>query len=198
MAEMKSYSLKRMDSAIWLSIGFTVVLYFLVSIFAASIFGNATDEDILVNLSKASLSQYMHSSFAAAISYTISLSYVLKLLSIYPLENWCVREVISLVTGGPPRPDGFRFYAISYGITILAYFVSLYVKSIYLIAGVVGGLGSATLSFIVPGLLTLRSEYGKYHKIALAVLFFSLGAVGIFHGSFAQIWRVAKGTPFYC
>lgn len=198
MAELKLYTLKRMNSAIWISIGFTLVLYLTVSILAAAIFGTATDGDILVNLSKASLSKYTSSFLAGAISYVITLGYVLKLMFIYPLVNWCLREVLSTLSGGPPRPEGVRFYIITYGATIMAYVVSLYVKSIYTFCGFISSLACSILACLIPGLIVLRQGYGKYKGIALASLFLLLGGVIAFHGTVAQAWSVAKVTPFYC
>lgn len=198
MAELKGYNLPKMVKVIWLSVVFTTLLYSIVGIVGFATFGADTDGDILVNLSKSSLSKFMNPSLAAVVSYVVTMGYAVKLMFIYPMENWCVRETASTLLGGPPRPVGFRFYITTYAITTLAYLVSLYVKSVYTFVGFVGSLTSSIVGLILPGLISLKVGGQTLPDRIFAVFLIVLGAFFVFNGTVAQGWMMAKNEPLYC
>lgn len=198
MAELKDYSLPKMVKVIGLSAIFTTLVYCIVGFTGLVLFGAATHGDILVNLSKSSLSFFMSSSLAAAISYIVTLGYALKLILIYPMENWCVRETASTLLGGSPRPEGWRFYILSCAITAVAYLVSLYVKSIFTFVGFVASFASSIIGLILPGLISLRVGSKSLHDRIFAVFCLVLGVFFVFNGTVAQGWVMVKKEPLYC
>lgn len=198
MAELKGYHLPKMIRVILLSVIFTTLLYAVVGIVGFAVFGDETEGDFLVNLSKASLSKFMSPSLAAAVSYVVTLGYAVKLMFIYPMENWCVRETTSTLLGGSPRPEGFRFYIITYAITILALLVSLYVKSVFTFVGFVGSLTSSIVGLLIPGMISLKLGNNSRAESIFAVFITILGVFFFFNGTVAQGWVMAKKESLYC
>lgn len=187
----------RMSLSLKLACSLTAVLYGVVAFTTASTFGSETNGDVLINLSSKSLSAFMNPLLAKVVGYCVTIAYGIKLILIYPMENWCIRENISKLFGGSSRPTGALFYVITYGITAAAYLTSLYVKSVYVLVGFIGSSVCCILTLTFPALLIWKMERHTLRVILLTGFLWSISIILCFHGTVARAWLLVKKYPIY-
>ncbi|GMH39646.1 hypothetical protein BSKO_07544 [Bryopsis sp. KO-2023] len=198
MNELKDYTSFGMVKSIRIAVAATSVLYFAVGNTAMFTFGDDTRGDILLNLSYSSLSQFMSPASARSLSYIITVGYAIKLMLIYPMENWALRENLSDLFGGSQQPTGWMFYAITYGVTICACLISLSVSSVVWLVSLIGSTTSTIIGFTLPAMLSQRFDEGSLCSRIIVPFYWVLTVVFMFHGLVAQSWILAKESPIYC
>lgn len=197
MAEMADYKKRTFDRVLLSAFGVSTVIYLIVGCTAAAIFGDHVQGDVLINLSSIFLKKFLPPFVAILSSNLLLLAYAMVAMLSYPVMNWLVREAISHLIFGSPKPTGVMFYVITYAIIFVAYCMTLYVQSLRVVSGFVGGVEGA-VGGLVPAMLAYRGKYGWYKGKVLTALFGAVGLLLFWHEVVARGWQMLFSNPIYC
>lgn len=197
MGEMKDYRKRTFDRVLFSSFGTTALIYIIIACTAAAIFGDHVQDDVLINLNSTSLGKFLPSSAAILSSYLLSLAYAIVVLLSFPVVNWAVREATSHLISGSPKPTGIMFYVITYVILVGAYCMALYVQSLHVVTGFVGGVGGAT-GALVPAMLAYRGKHGWYKGKVLTAVYGTMGLLLFCHDVVGRAWQMLFSGLIHC
>ena len=142
--ELKNPNNKRLNSVIILSILVCLTFYCVVSYSGYHTYGSNVKSDILENYPR----NTMFTVVRIALSVNLALS--------YPLQCHPFRMAVSQLAFKENifdlyEKNRYKFYAITYGMAICSFIVSMIVKNLSFVLALVGGTGSTTISYILPG-----------------------------------------------
>lgn len=183
MAELRRYSKTRMTLATKLGYAVCLFIYVVISIGAFATFGNSTQPDILLNFSPGSLSKFLDSKVADVIAFVVAVVYVSKLILVFPMVNWAVRENLCDLLFGESRPVGLRFYLITYATLIVVYVLSLVVNSIDIALAFIGCTASMGVALLAPGVLLVKCEIHKKGSVAVGITCLVIGVLMFISGN---------------
>ncbi|EPY40452.1 amino acid permease-like protein [Angomonas deanei] len=159
--EMKNASTKRMTFCASCSMLTCTLLYIVVGVFGALAFGEDTRPNVLTNLANHLDTPYVQLAYLGMM-VTVTMS--------FPMTIFPTRESVVLALGykeeGKDTPP-----LVSSGIAgilaILALLTGLFVPNIRVLFDVLGGICGGTISFLLPGLFAVRSEYWTIQNVGL-------------------------------
>lgn len=185
--------------AVKISIVGTMIVYMMVAASSSLVFGVSTEQDILVNLNPKALQQLMDPRLADVISVLLSVGYALKLILIFPLANWSLRENLSDLFFHTQHPTGWQFYSITYGVLVFAFLASQYlVRGVLNAIDIVGSTACVCIIFVIPSWLMLKFEgYDIWTRI-FAIVILALGVFCLLEGVVGEVWRWAFQVPLFC
>jgi len=144
--EMQHSSSKKMDQVIWTSIFGSMAVYIIFSVSGYLTFGNAVHSDVFES--------YDNSVLVTVARILIA---VMVLLS-YPLQaHPCRASLLTLYKGF--QRERFNHYLFSLCILTVSYLLAISIEDLGVVQSVIGATGSATVSYILPGLV-----YYKIHQ----------------------------------
>ncbi|CAD7703267.1 unnamed protein product [Ostreobium quekettii] len=197
MAELRDYSRPRMIKAVRISIVSTTILYIVVGVSASLVFGDETKQDILVNLNPKALGAFMGPDMAETLSSLVALGYAGKLILIFPLGNWSLRENLSDLAFGTQRPTGWRFNVMTAAILVAMYVMSLMCGSVLNAIDIIGCTAAVGISFIIPAWLIQRFEPSGCMK-AFGAAVWVVGMFCLVEGLVGEMWRMVYQAPLFC
>ncbi|EFN56345.1 hypothetical protein CHLNCDRAFT_144819 [Chlorella variabilis] len=132
-------------------------IYAVVAISGYLLFGDATEGDVLKNLTVRFASGLVPHRVAVVVINGVVLAYTFNLLCNFV---WAVREnVCEAALGKTDRLLGpATFYGITAGLVLLAYALSVWIPSIYSLIAIVGATACVTFSYLFPGLLVFKER----------------------------------------
>lgn len=198
MEELKNYNKRKLERILSTSVVLTTLIYGTVAFAAASIFGDHVQADVLINLNSTSLAHILPAALATLCSYLLWLTYAFVLVFSFPVVNWIVREMVSDLILGYPKPTGAAFHLLTYGILAVSYCFSLYVSSIDVVLGFVGGFEGAVGVGLVPAMLAYKREPGWGRGKLLAALYAAMAALFLWHQVVGYGWKLLFHNPIYC
>ncbi|CAO3671866.1 unnamed protein product [Umbelopsis vinacea] len=174
--EQKDNSQKKINQVIGTSIGIAIVLYEGIAVMGYLSFGKAVMGNIIL--------EYPASIFVTGGRIAIV---VLVLLS-YPLQcHPCRNSLDKILSSGridvngtkiQSPPSTMKFIAITIGILLGTYFVSITMTKLDLVLAFVGSTGSTVISFILPSLFYLKLHENEPWTISKITASF-LGVYGV-------------------
>lgn len=179
MEELKPYSHRRMSLAVHSGLIGTFGIYITLATSLYIAFQSSTNGDILLNLTPHSLEPLLGHALSKLVGSGVLIGYGLKIIMFFPLINWPLRENLSVLIFGTPKPEGWRFAAVTYGILVLAYIISLVVKGITVAIDFVGATAGVGITFLAPAALVFCGEKDK-RSIGRMILVILLVLVGLF------------------
>lgn len=198
MAELKGYSKPRMLKAVRRSLMGTTTLYVIVAVTATLVFGVTTHQDVLVNLNATALEKFMGPDMADTVSTVLALGYAGKLILIFPLANWSLRENLADLAFKTQRPEGWRFYAVTYAILALVFLLSQTVRGVLNAMNIIGCTACVGLTFVVPAFLIEKFECRDARMKLLALGVWLLGMFCLLQGVLGEVWRGVFRVPLFC
>eukprot|EP00803_Ostreobium_quekettii_P000532 evm.model.scf_1159.7 EVM.evm.TU.scf_1159.7 scf_1159:47474-48130(-) len=197
MAELKDYTSRRMIKSVKYSIIATAALYIVVGVTASLVFGVHTKQDVLVNLNPEALKDLLAPRLADSMSTAIAIGYCGKLILIFPLGNWSLRENLSDLVFQTQRPTGWRFNVMTTGILIAVYIMSQTFGSVLNAIDIIGCTAAVGISFIIPALLIKKFELDYKMKL-FGLVVYMIGMFCLFEGVVGEVWREAFRVPLFC
>jgi len=197
MAELKDYTSGRMIKAVKISIIATAALYITVGATASLVFGEETAQDVLVNLNPKALQRILPPRWADTMSSAIAIGYCGKLILIFPLGNWSLRENLSDLVFQTQRPTGWKFNVMTAGILIAVYIMSQTFRSVLNAIDIIGCTAAVGISFIIPALLIKKFEPDFKMKL-FGLVVYLIGIFCLFEGVVGEVWREAFRVPLFC
>jgi len=198
MAELKDYSKPRMLKAVKNSLLGTTALYVVVAISSSIVFGIKTQQDVLVNLYPGALENYMNPRLADVISTLLSVGYAFKLVLIFPLANWSLRENLSDLLFKTQRPKGWQFYAITYLILAVVYVLSQTVRGVLNAIDIIGCTACVGITFVVPAWLIAKFWSDNLKMKIFAIVVWVVGMFCLLEGIVGEVWREVFRVPLFC
>eukprot|EP00887_Chlorella_sp_A99_P004364 scaffold15.g4364.t1 len=152
-----------------------VLLYGTVAAGGYLLFGDETEGDILKNLTVSWTSTLVPPALATSLIYFIVFCNTSNLLVNFVLKVWAVRESVSELAMGMPalQLELPAFYGLTYGLSALAYVLSILIPSVWFLVGLIGSTACVTFSYVVPGLIMAKggsSAAGRAAGVSIIVL----------------------------
>lgn len=198
MAELKDYSKPRMLKAVRHSLVGTTALYAVVAVTSSLVFGVKTHQDVLVNLYPGALKKFMSPKLADVISTLLSVGYAFKLILIFPLANWSLRENLSDLFFKTQRPEGWPFYAVTYVILVLVYVLSQTVRGVLNAIDIIGCTACVGITFVVPAWLIAKFWDSDLKMKIFAMVVWVIGMFCLLEGIVGEVWREVFHIPLFC
>lgn len=192
MAELRQYTRQRMVLSTRLCFVICTSLYLIISLGAYAVFGRETQPDILLNFTPGYLKELVGSTASGIVGTAVAVFYVSKLVLVFPLINWALRENLSDLFWGVPQAQGWRFYLITYSILAVAYILALAVGSIETAMDFIGCTAAMSVAVLVPGMLLFKFEWNDWGSAATAVACFVLSGVMFVMGNTKIVWQLIR------
>ena len=168
------------------AIALCAALYASMAIAGYTLFGSATDGDVLKNLSVRFVTHLVGRHAAEALILFIVAATTGNLLVNFVLKVWAVRDAVCELTMGITARDleAHGYYLLTAGLVVAAYGVSVVVPSVWFLVALVGSTACVTFSYVFPGLLLVRKSRGVAGRalgggaVALAAV---IAIVGIYN-----------------
>lgn len=140
------------------AIALCALLYGSLAVAGYTLFGSATEGDVLKNLTVKYAATLVGQRPAEALIVFIVAANTLNLLVNFVLKVWAVRDsVVELALQRPaaslPLP---QWYGLTAALVAASYGVSVVVPSVWFLVSLVGSTACVTFSYVFPGLLLFR------------------------------------------
>eukprot|EP01023_Acetabularia_acetabulum_P066124 TRINITY_DN886_c0_g1_i2.p1 TRINITY_DN886_c0_g1~~TRINITY_DN886_c0_g1_i2.p1 ORF type:complete len:344 (+),score=35.94 TRINITY_DN886_c0_g1_i2:350-1381(+) len=176
MEELRDYSPTRMFAVIDLSLAFTTIVYFLVSVGGFAVFGAETQGDVLQNFSEEYLPAII-GNIGSQIMFTIvRIGYCIVLMTTYPLVLFSLRlRLLDFVRSQ-------RMYHVVWGlITVICvgvtYVLAVVLPSIQVVIQFVGCTAAVVMAFMLPALGSLYVDRTHAWNNFISGILLLLGAL---------------------
>lgn len=131
-------------------------LFTAVAASGVALFGPATADNILLNLTPEAVARYLPPASATALCFFIRLGYCLCLMSTFAMLNWALRETVTQAAFGVDMLPGPGFLAVSFSILAVQYATSIAFPSVWTAMSLTGATAAVFLAYILPGALVAR------------------------------------------
>lgn len=158
MQGLQGYSLNRMLVSTNLGFLLTWLIYEVAAITLYIPFQSDTQGDILLNLTPDSLEPLIGKAAGKAVGITVLVAYALKIVLIFPLINWSLRQNVSGLIFRTHYPTGWRFYVVTYAILAIVYIISTFLTHVETAVDFVGSTAGAGIVFFIPAAVIAARE----------------------------------------
>ncbi|CAD7700781.1 unnamed protein product, partial [Ostreobium quekettii] len=185
MEGLRVYTRKNAMTATLSAMALCFVIHVLVQVPMYVAFGSNTKGDILLNLTPAGLAPLIGAGAGEFVGDAVLICYAIKVIAIFPMINWPLRESLSDFIFRTPRPEGWRFYSCTYGILAVVYLIAVFVRRVTVAIDYVGSTAGVAIAFLAPAFM-IYNEAGhrKGSKIEAAV--FLASGILVFLSTFSN------------
>lgn len=157
--EMADRSVRRMSLCVTYSMSVCTLLYIATGLLGAICFGDAAQPNILTNFGKHLNTVYAQLAYLGmAIGVTMAFP-----MTIFPTRD-SVMMALGYRTEESPAP-GWLSSTVAGLLALLALLIGIVVPNIRVLFDVLGGVCGGSLSFLLPGLFAIRSEYWSVSRV---------------------------------
>ena len=155
---MEDNRTKTMLSATKGAIGLSALLYASIAVAGYVLFGNATEGDVLRNLTIEFVKGCIGRVSAEVLILFVVSANAINLLVNFVLKVWAVRDAgCELVLGVQASSlHAFGYYSLTAVLVVIAYAVSVVLPSVWFLVSLVGSTACVTFSYVFPGLLLVK------------------------------------------
>ena len=144
-------------TAIWQAFLSCTVLYSFVATALYVTYGRSTRDDVLLNFNDRAVSQEVLGDLGAdLVQNVVPCAYAASLMLTFPFINYTLRELAKELLPGRERTT--KHVAVTLGLLVAVYTVSVLVKDVKTILSVSGSTATVLIGFVYPPLLRLRLE----------------------------------------
>lgn len=142
-------------------------LYICVAASGYLLFGSRTDGDVLNNLTVKFATGLLGQHLASVVVGLALAAYSLSLQVNFILKVWAVRQALCEAILGVDANSlrTFPYHLMSFCLVSLAFFVSIFVPSVWFLVSLVGSTACATFSYVFPGMILIRQPWNNYDKV---------------------------------
>ena len=157
-------------TAIWQAFLSCTVLYSFVATALYVTYGRSTRDDVLLNFNDRAVAQEVLGDLGAdLVQNVVPCAYVASLMITFPFINYTLRELAKELTPGRERTT--KHVAVTLGILVAVYAISILVKDVKTILSVSGSTATVLIGFVYPPLLRLRLEVDYLDTLQKARLY---------------------------
>eukprot|EP00887_Chlorella_sp_A99_P002185 scaffold21.g2185.t1 len=156
MRDMRKFSDKRMSSVSAAAVSLCTLLFLLVALGSAAVFGDDVPADVLQAFDFSGLAPLLGPAGARVVYTLVCLSFLLSVCSIFPMQMAPYRESLSRVLAGAEL-RGAPYYLLTYASLALFYGTATVAGSIWRPLQFVGATAGALIAFFFPAWVTLRA-----------------------------------------
>jgi amino acid permease len=190
---LKPHSVARMQRLVATALCVCNMLYFIVTICAGLVFGDALDADVLANITVAAMGPLIGPAAAVVMSFAVRVGYLLSIIGSYVLLSYPLRQCIGdLMLPGGQRAVQQHWTTLTVLLVGSVFAIACYLPSIWGALALIGATASTVQAFIVPGLVILAVDRLETTKAATAA---AAAAAGRLDSSRVPLLHASIGEP---